>query len=184
MVAQNSMSADSGKSWMAKFNVQLLEDRVNIDIPVELLSQQGISGFDLQEAKKKWLEAIDKKFNERFVVNFLSRELPLVFNVTFSSHSGYHRVIVNHGVSKVDSHHWSLGMQANIAAHEVGHFVGAYDEYVNGATHNNGIYKGSLMGKNTREGELFPRHMNVLASLISDIFSTEAVVNLRVENKI
>ncbi|BCE03603.1 hypothetical protein [Marinicellulosiphila megalodicopiae] len=182
-IIEQQMFAQNNKQWPAKFNVSFFEDFIEIEILIQILSEQSVSGFDLNQVKQNWLDAIDAKYNNRFSVNAFSETIPLVFKVKFSSYKGAHRVVVGSNRFAIDTHHWSVLMDANIAAHEVGHFIGAFDEYSNGATNEKEIYKGSLMGKNTKTGEMFPRHLKLIESKLSEILSTKAVVVLQMENE-
>jgi hypothetical protein len=128
------MQAGNDKSWNAGFTLQADRDGVLISLDIRLIAQPGVSRQALEERKLAWKSAIEAAWNNRFALALPDGStVPVTLDVNFRSVNAHHYVVVKKWRSQPDQHNWYLNMVPSIAAHEVGHMLGAYDEYRQGA---------------------------------------------------
>jgi hypothetical protein len=128
------MQAGNDKSWNAGFTLQADRDGVLISIDIRLITEPGVSRQALEERKVAWKSAIEQAWNNRFAIALPNgSRVPVSLNVNFRSVNAHHYVVVKKWRSQPDQHNWYLNMPTSVAAHEVGHMLGAYDEYRTGA---------------------------------------------------
>jgi hypothetical protein len=93
---------------------------------------------------------------------------PIVFDLRFSNQNPNHIVTVSPGAGRGDVNNWFAGWPAGTGspapwAHEVGHFLGNYDEYPGGGVNPNGSFMNvpdSIMGTGTT---VYDRHYSFVA---------------------
>lgn len=103
-------------------------------------------------------------------------EKPIVFDVRFVDQNPHHVITVREGPGRGDVLNWYQGWPQGTGspapwAHEVGHYLGNYDEYPGGAVNPNGSHMNvpdSLMGTGSN---LYDRHY----SFVSDWAAVYAV---------
>ena len=83
---------------------------------------------------RQWEPAVESIWSDKCNLLINGRLLPLRLDLRFDSATPHHTVIVrNNAVSRVDQLNWSRYSSARVIAHEIGHMLGAYDEYPGGA---------------------------------------------------
>lgn len=129
----------SGKnySWGYGFDAELSDHVVNVRILIDWIPVGGVTRPQLDRAKDVWLAGIDRVWNGRYaLVTQDGRRYPIVITADGGGSSFHHEVIVwpaGRG-RRTDELNWSLSAGPEVAAHEIGHMIGAFDEYEGGAT--------------------------------------------------
>ena len=163
--------------WTSSFDFEIKSNEVLVNIDISLLPSKGVSGLKLKDKLAFWKEAINQKWNDKFVVSINGETKPIRFNVRFTHHKPHHRVIVHPGNWGPNQHNWYLNMPAEVAAHELGHMLGAYDEYKGGALspESKNVDFSSIMGGNPKKGQAEVRHLVVLEKALMEKIGTDKV---------
>ena len=123
-----------------------------------------LTGFDPGPAIKQLWETGTERIwttHDRFTK-------PILFDLRFSDQNPNHVVTVKPGAGRGDINTWFAGWPAGTGspapwAHEVGHFLGNYDEYPGGAVNPNGSFMNvpdSIMGTGLT---VYDRHYGFVA---------------------
>ncbi len=154
-------TAANNHAWLSRFSYQLEGNILIISLRIATLAVEQVRSVRMESAKKKWLTSIDEKWNDRFeLVLSNGLMLPIKFKVKFSPINPDHQVVVREGKS-ADQHNWTIDMPVAAAAHELGHMLGAFDEYKFGALSLQKplVDQGSIMGSRVQDGYPYPRHL-------------------------
>ncbi len=173
------MVARNGKNWNASFTLSADDEKVLATLDIKLIQQGGIRAPALDKRKQIWLQGIDDIWNNKFYLQLPDRRLiPVVLAVNFKSVNAHHEVVVRKGSSNPNQHNWYVNTSANVVSHEIGHMLGAYDEYRNGATSPLPVtIKGvSLMGKLAGDGVPRIRHLHLLRDKLVEITGLQSLV--------
>ncbi len=147
-----------------------------------MIPQAGIRAPALDRRKQIWLQGIDDVWNSQFYLQLPDRRLiPVVLAVNFKSVNAHHEVVVRKGSSNANQHNWYTNTTADVVAHEIGHMLGAYDEYRNGATSLLPVtFEGvSLMGERAGDGVPRIRHLHLLRNKLVEITGLQSLVILQ-----
>ena len=166
------MMAGNAKHWNAGFTVSADTEQLLVAIDIKLLPQDGIRTPALERTKQAWLQGIDQVWNNRFYLQLPDKQrLPIRFQVNFKSAQAFHEVVVRKGNANPNQHNWFLDTRPEVVAHEIGHMLGAYDEYREGAISPDPqpVKEFSLMAKNAGDGKPRTRHLHLLKQKLIEI---------------
>ena len=84
--------------------------------------------------------------------------------------SGKRLEIIHAGRWNPDQHNWYVNSPPTIIAHEIGHMIGAYDEYRGGALSPDQplIDTNSIMGSRAEKGVAIPRHLDLVKKMLAE----------------
>lgn len=110
-------------------------DHAVATVPIRLLPDVSIPDGALRAPAAAWEAAIEQAWSDRVAMHVEGMApLPLRVDVVFNPPADpATRVIVLPGSGPADLGAWRLQNPAAVAAHEVGHLLGAWDEYEGGA---------------------------------------------------
>ena len=173
------MVARNGKNWNASFTLSADDEKVLATLDIKLIQQDGVRTPELDKRKQVWLQGIDDIWNNEFYLQLPDQRLiPVVLAVNFKSVNAHHEVVVRKGSSNPNQHNWYMNTNPTAVSHEIGHMLGAYDEYRNGATSPLPVtIKGvSLMGKLAGDGVPRVRHLHLLRDRLAEITGLASLV--------
>ncbi len=173
------MTAEHNHSWNAAFDVQANHEQVLVDLKIKLIAASGVESVSLNAQKQHWLKGIEQKWNNRFALQVSENLiLPIQFNTRFTPVQPHHEVLVRAGVANPDQHNWYIDTPPEVIAHEIGHMLGAYDEYPKGALSpvSRLIDNNSLMGTNMQYGLASARHLHLLLDHLKTITGLAEIV--------
>ncbi|PLX38033.1 MAG: hypothetical protein C0606_07255 [Hyphomicrobiales bacterium] len=137
--------ADGGYAWNVRYDLQFGGQAFNIKLKVDLV------GDDPGTLASVWLNGANSIWNNNVCFADGKRMYEVKFDMDWVN-SGAHQVVtVVDGYGRTNmttwytSTSWDASYQDQIAAHEVGHMLGNFDEYSGGATYNGYTTTGSLM---------------------------------------
>lgn len=145
----------NGFSWADGFDVALRGDTVAVRIGVHAVPVGGVTRPELDQVKPVWEAGAEDAWSGRFALETPSMQrYPIVVDLDFLGPSFHHEVAVRPGRGRTDQLHWHLRDGAALAAHEVGHMLGAFDDYLGGANGAFGpvVDPGSVMAADPEEG--------------------------------
>ena len=139
--------ADDPYSWQVRYDISSTGERVNVALFVDLV------GFDPGDpVKAAWRAGVDDAWNSRAFFDDGTRLIPVELTFDFVDFGAHQTVNVFAGAGRFDMTNWyqtPLGWgdayHDESAAHEVGHMLGAFDEYAGGATYGGYTTTGTLM---------------------------------------
>lgn len=163
--------------WTSAFDIDVATDAITIAINISLLLPKPVNRMLLEEKIKRWEAAIESTWNNRFYIVIDKVKLPLKFAVRFTHFKPHHRVIVHPGDWVPNQHNWYINTPASVVAHEIGHMLGAYDEYNGGALSPEKpvIDNASIMGGKPSQGLAYARHLDLLESKLIDRFGDSLI---------
>lgn len=167
---EQPMTADNNHRWRAGFTIEANAQQVTLSLDIKLLPIGELNRVTLAQQKQAWLAGIGNAWNDRFALVFDDgSRWPIQVKTRFTLLSPHHEVVVHPAKTRPNSHNWHINMPAPVAAHELGHMLGAYDEYSRGATATGLVDTHSLMGSNTSSGITFPRHLHLVLDTIKSL---------------
>lgn len=175
--------ATETRAWNAEFDVAEDADTIVVAINVSLAPSSEVRRVALDGKIPTWEAVIEDTWGDRFTAHIDDREIPIEIRVRFTHHQPHHRVIIRPGSWNPNQHNWYVDTPPHVVAHEIGHMLGAYDEYRGGALdpETDLVDIHSVMGSRSAGGEAWPRHLRVLEeSLASRYGGAEIVVRQRV----
>lgn len=129
------LEAGNGFAWGYAYDTELRDDGVFVRIGVHLVPTGGVTVPELERVKPGWEVGIEALWGGRFALQAPSgRRYPVRLDVDFRGLPVHHQVVVRPGKGRTDQLGWHLRDGPELAAHEVGHMLGAFDEYRGGAT--------------------------------------------------
>ncbi|MHB8766166.1 MAG: hypothetical protein ACYDA8_17755 [Deferrisomatales bacterium] len=128
------LTAANGFAWGHGFDAELGADAVRVRVAVQLIGAGGVTALELDRVKPAWEAGIEGLWGGRFAVETAEgRRYPILVDADFRGPRFHHEVVVRPGRGRTDQLFWHLGDGPEVAAHEVGHMLGVYDEYPGGA---------------------------------------------------
>ena len=156
--------------WQSAFQLNTSADKVVIRINISLLPAGEVNRVALKQRTELWKAAIDETWNDRFYVETDTGKLPVYFDIRFTHRDPHHRVVIHAGRWNPDQHNWYVNSPPTIIAHEIGHMIGAYDEYRGGALSPDQplIDTNSIMGSRAEKGVAIPRHLDLVKQMLAE----------------
>ncbi|RLC28728.1 MAG: hypothetical protein DRH37_09020 [Deltaproteobacteria bacterium] len=149
------IKALNGFSWHYGYDIGLKDDKVVIQVRINLLPGEGVSKPDIERVEPSWERGIERIWSDKFSLETSSgKKYPVVIDVTFRGPEFHHDVIVRPGSGGTDELNWNLLDTSERVAHEFGHMIGLFDEYDKGALapQNPLIDSGSIMTSDPGQG--------------------------------
>lgn len=151
----------NGFSWYYGFDIELIKQEIVVSIAVNLVPVKGVSMVELSQVKPLWKRETEKIWNNKFAITTKAGDIyPIRIKVNFRGPKFNHSVIVKPGKGRSDQLNWNILDSGQTIAHEVGHMLGAFDEYKRGANapDNQVIDPTSIMTSNPKTGKSYGRH--------------------------
>ena len=128
------LSAADGRSWTARFDAACDGEAIDLVIRVRLVPGRGVTPAQLARRHEPWAQGVARVWSGSHALQLPDgRELPIRVAVRFDGPEPHHRVVVRPSGGRRDESRWNLFDPPALVAHEVGHMLGAYDEYPGGA---------------------------------------------------
>jgi hypothetical protein len=152
--------------------------RVTADVQIEFLFDAALGFDDVQRADyRATVEAnIEGIWNNKFVITdtMNHRTLPIVIDLTTTGLVFDQFVTVHPGSGRSDALNWFIGDTAPQNAHEFGHMLGLFDEFIGGAVNrypNPTLTDTGLMGLGALAAtpEMFPRYFDQHLSFVVEL---------------
>jgi serralysin len=179
-VAYFETRADGGFAWNVAYRMTGTETGVTVALRIDLV------GADAGAVAPIWEKGAEDLWNRQFFLSDGTRLYELALDVAFVETGAHQTVTVFGGTGRANMLNWYLTPEGwgtdfhdEIAAHEIGHMLGAFDEYAGGATLGGLTTTGNLMADLSHE--VLARHvaaMEAQAELASGL-GLAAVAALR-----
>ena len=165
------------KSWTSAFDFEVTADDIVVNIRISLLVPGTVNRPLLEDRLITWKAAIDATWNNRFYARVEGERLPLRFDIRFTHFRPHHRVVIQPGNWVANQHKWYVDTPPAVVAHEVGHMLGAFDEYSGGTLSPRQplIDDSSIMGPTPDSGLAYPRHLALLSEKLAEVFDADRV---------
>lgn len=159
--------ATHGRTWRAAFDVELLPEQVLIVLRLRLVPGPGITRPRLDRWTSSWEADVEARWSGQFALLVGDAARPINVDVQFDNRRPHHTVVVREDAGAgIDQLNWSIWSSPVVVAHEVGHMIGAWDEYPRGGQdpHEPMSDPNSVMGgADGPEVQVASRHFNALA---------------------
>ncbi len=142
--------ADGGYAWDVKYALGFDGAAFTVQTKIHL------TGDDPGVYKQVWETGIEQIWSNKFSLSDGSGQYAIRFDVQFVDSGADYDVAVHSGAGGGDMANWYLGnlwgpdYQDELAAHEYGHMIGAFDEYAGGATYLGQTTTGTMMSDLTQ----------------------------------
>ena len=182
---EHMMQADNNHRWRSAYDVEAKNQRVTVYIGIKVIPVKGADRVLVEKKKNiQWLNGIEQKWNNRLKLKFADGSTwPIYIQPYFTVVNPHHEVIVRENGGRPNQNNWYETTSGPVVAHEVGHMLGAYDEYHLGALDlaTGLVDQYSLMGVNPEAGQVHPRH---LERMLTEIKQLTGLVDLRIITEI
>ena len=142
--------ADGGYAWDVCYDLSCVGNTVEVDLRVRL------TGEDPGAFAATWQYGVDSAWNQKVFFSDGERLYEVKLDFAFVESGEHYVVNVHSGSRPFDMLNWDTtyggGLDDEVAAHEVGHMLGNFDEYAGGATHEGYTRTGTLMSDLTVTG--------------------------------
>jgi hypothetical protein len=178
--------ARGGQAWDAAFDLSFDGARIVARVGVRLVPADGVGLLALRQAASVWALAVAETWSGRVALESGGRTFPVRVEIVFEGLSPsarptpvHHQVVVRQGAGPSKALHWNLADPPRRVAHELGHLLGAYDEYRRGARDPRGLNlpddTGTVMGAE-HAGAIHgrPRHLWLIREWFEARAGTEA----------
>ena len=127
--------ANNHREWQSAYGLEVSDEEVSVRINVYLLPGENVGRARLDRLAADWEPRAESLWSDRYGVRIGSGLLlPIRLDVRFRGPKIHHRVVVRNGVARADQLHWGTRSSGQTVAHEIGHMLGAYDDYPEGGT--------------------------------------------------
>jgi hypothetical protein len=153
--------AANNRAWRSGFDLEVTEAAVLVRVHIHLLPGEDVGRARLDRLAEDWEPQAESLWSDRYGVRIgPDRTLPIRLDVRFRGPGIHHRIIVQNGVARADQLHWGTRSTGQTVAHEIGHMLGAFDEYPGGGTNPAGavIDESSIMWSQPTRGLSRARH--------------------------
>lgn len=128
------LETENGFVWRYGYDIGFDGVGLVVHVKINLVPAAGVTGPALHRTASVWEEGIERIWNHRFALKTPSgRRYPILVDVSFRGPSFHHDVIVRPGSGGTDALNWNIQDSPELVAHEFGHLIGQFDEYVKGA---------------------------------------------------
>lgn len=150
----------NSRNWRAAYDLRASDQEVLIYLRIQLVPTGDVSQPQVDKKRAEWEIGIEQIWSDRFGISVDGRVLPIRLEVSFRTRNPHHTVIVRSTAPNIDQLNWSRTATSQIVAHEVGHMLGAFDEYRGGGTDPSEpiIDPSSIMSSRPSNGRAFARH--------------------------
>lgn len=175
----------NGRNWRTAFDIRLDDKQLVVVLRVRLVPGPRITQPQLDRLASSWETAVETAWSNKFALIISGTPYPIYLDLVFTPIDPVHTVIVRDEAShRVDQLNWSRWSSPATIAHEIGHMLGAYDEYPGGGQDplNPLTSNTSLMGG--APGPLAQpsaHHFKVIVSWAQDKFSDAHIVSIKLE---
>ena len=142
--------ADGGFGWDVCYDLICVGNTVEVDLRVRL------TGEDPGTLAATWQNGVNSAWNQKVFFSDGERLYEVKLDFAFVESGEHYVVNVHSGSRPFDMLNWDTtyggGLDDEVAAHEVGHMLGNFDEYAGGATHDGYTRAGTLMSDLTAAG--------------------------------
>lgn len=159
--------------WTVAYQVTEREDCVlAVVVRIRLEPDAGISQADLQAARDRWEQAVERAWTDRFRIRRTSGDCPcqeyrVVVDVQWVNSGQHHTVRVRAGSGRADMGNWFITSTGGTAAHEVGHMFGNPDEYPDDNCPDRTLTNDGSIMRSSQTGQVRSRHYRGFAEWIS-----------------
>jgi len=176
ILVEQPMSSGQIK-WTSAFDIEVTTDEIIVGIGISLLVPKAVNRPLLDDKIVTWKAAIDSTWNKRFYTYAKQAWVPIKFDIKFTHFNPHHRVIIHPGSWIANQHNWYLDTPAPVVAHEIGHMLGAFDEYNGGALSPQDLIidNSSIMGGEPATGVAYPRHLHLLTKMLAEHFDNKQI---------
>jgi len=149
-VSYYEQRADGGYSWDVRYALGFDGSAFTVQTKIHL------TGDDPGTYRQVWESGIEQIWSNRYSLSDGSAQYAIRIDVQFVDSGADYEVAVHAGTGGGDMLNWHLdtawgpSYQDELAAHEYGHMLGAFDEYAGGATLGGTTATGTLMSDLTQ----------------------------------
>lgn len=157
----------SGHAWQSWLSARREGGQIVLTVPVRLLPDVSIPAGAVRPRAISWEQTAEQVWSDRVGLRIGAETLPLRVDLRFDPPTDpAARVIVLPGQGPADLGAWRLDNPPAVAAHEVGHLLGAWDEYEGGAQDPTTpiVDLAHIMGRETTSPVPHPRSFEPLAA--------------------
>jgi Ca2+-binding RTX toxin-like protein len=146
-ISYHENRADGGFAWDVRYDLSFLNNESLTTIKVDLV------GDDPGSTAGVWRDGVNTIWNNKAFFSDGNRLYEIKLDFQFVDSGAHQTVNVHAGTGHTNMTNWYLSnpggwpdhMHDEIAAHEVGHMFGNFDEYAGGATYGGFTTTGALM---------------------------------------
>lgn len=153
--------ANNGYVVDKDYFIEYTDNKLRIHSEIQFTLTEGVSEEELVTLKSVWEMGIENLWNSKYeILKDNEYVIPILIDVTFDGPTFNHTVTVKPGAGRANEHEWYVSDSGLVAAHEFGHMLGLFDEYVGGATDPAGeiIDATSIMGSVEEGARPYARH--------------------------
>jgi hypothetical protein len=155
----------NGFVWTQAFDAEVVGEAVRLRVRTRLIPARGVTRPQLERVQASWKRGVEETWSRRFALETPGGERYRVeLELDFVGPRFHHEVVVRPGRGRADQLHWRLAGGVELAAHEVGHMLGAFDEYPGGALDpRQPLLEGaSIMALDPAGGAVRARHLEAV----------------------
>lgn len=148
-----------GFAWKYAYDIVFTGEQIIVSVGINLVTA-GVTKVELDRVTPAWRKGIEDYWSSKYALSQSGNRYPIIVKVGFRGPRFHHDVIVRPGKGHSDELNWHLRNSPELAAHEFGHMLGAFDEYEKGALDPDHplLDNTSIMTGSPRGGKTYPRH--------------------------
>lgn len=165
------LQASNGKSWPVRFDIGLEGERVTLRVNIRVIPLEGVTHGEIDRHLPLWKQAIETHWGHSFALDaYNGSRYPLRVEVDFTPQHPHYEVLIHGAHAHTDMLNWNITDKPDAVAHEFGHMLGAFDEYVGGMSdpNNRTVDVESIMSGEQRKGQPEARHLAQVAKWLSE----------------